>query len=153
MKKHICVMGMMLGLVACNSITYIPESMDTKQTVFAVRGGYGMQRSIKEVLRAHGYDVVVGKALELGGDESFDYEKFELPRDVKYAVRVSERREWFNPFWCPLNGFWWWNFNVSIAEQDTGRELMTWRGRGCANSSVRKMDKILSEMERRNDSK
>ena len=50
--------------------------------------------------------------------------------------------------WCIFNGFWWWNFNVSIADQKTGEELLTWRGRGCANSSVRLLNKILDDMEK-----
>ena len=36
---------------------------------------------------------------------------------------------------------------MSIADNVTGQELLGWSGRGCANSSVRKLNKILDKME------
>ena len=46
-----------------------------------------------------------------------------------------------------FNGFWWWNFNLSITNKNTGTEILSWRGRGCANSSLRKLNDILDELE------
>ena len=77
-----------------------------------------------------------------------DIERVDVPHDVQYVIKTTERKEKFNPFWCPFNGFWWWNFNVSIADQKTGTEIMTWRGRGCARSSIRKLNSILDELEK-----
>lgn len=109
-----------------------------------------MRRSIKERLEGRGYKVIVGKTKSnqsLGIDnESIDMDANDTMH-ARYVVKVSERREFFGWFWCPFNGFWWWNFNVSIADQKTGEELMTWRGRGCANSSLRKLDRVLNELE------
>ena len=36
---------------------------------------------------------------------------------------------------------------MSIADNATGEELLHWTGRGCANSTVRKLNKILDELE------
>ena len=126
--------------------------MDKTAVVYAQRGGYGMKRSIKEALEQRGYHVIVGKLknnTNLGGEDfDGDIERNEIPRNARYVIKTSERKEKFNPFWCPLNGFWWWNFNVSIADQKTGTEIMSWRGRGCAKSSIRKLNAILDELEK-----
>ncbi|MBP5707879.1 MAG: hypothetical protein J6W79_02690 [Alphaproteobacteria bacterium] len=154
--KKILLLPILL-LAACNSVYVKPNTMDKSQVIYASRGGYAMRRSIKEALEQRGYNVVVGKMKSntyIGGEnEDSDVERNEVPTNVRYVVKVAERREKFNPFWCPLNGFWWWNFNVSIADQKTGDEIMTWRGRGCANSSLRKLNTILDELEKSKDSK
>ena len=110
-----------------------------------------MKRSIKEILENRGYNVVVGKLKtnsSFGADDfDGDIERNDIPHNARYVVKVTERSEKFNPFWCPFNGFWWWNFNVSIADQKSGEEILSWRGRGCANSSVRKLNTILDELE------
>ncbi|MBO7642761.1 MAG: hypothetical protein J6S74_01345 [Alphaproteobacteria bacterium] len=146
-----------LLLAACNSVYVKPNTMDKSQIVYSQRGGYAMRRSIKEAMEKRGYNVVVGKMKSntyfASEGEDGDIERNEIPNNVRYVIKVTERREKFNPFWCPLNGFWWWNFNVSIADQKTGDEIMTWRGRGCANSSLRKLDTILDELEKSKDSK
>lgn len=150
MKFNIAVI--MLGaLTACNSVYYAPNSLDTSQTFYADRGGFSMKRSIKDTLRSRGYTVVVGTAESSRGisddNANIDIDSAVIPRDARYIVKVSERREKFNPFWCPFNGFWWWNFNVSIADQKTGAEILTWRGRACANSAIRMLNDILDNME------
>lgn len=140
-----------LALAGCNSIYVKPGTLDTTKTFYADRGGYTMRRSIKQQMEARGYNVVVGTAKSAthldDGAEGIEIDSAGVPNDARYIVKVNERREMFNPFWCPLNGFWWWNFNVSIADQKTGQELMTWRGRGCSHSSLRKLNKILEQME------
>ena len=140
------------GLCACNSVYMKPNTLDTDEVFYADRGGYSMRRSIKESMESRGYKVVVGKATSNenmnDGASSIDVDKNIVPNNARYIVKVSERSEKFRPVWCALNGFWWWNFNVSIADQKTGDELMTWRGRGCANSSVRLLNRILDDMEK-----
>jgi len=145
-----------LLLTACNSMYIKPNTMEKGQNVYAQRGGYSMRRSIKERMEERGYIVSVGKAkasrsLSSDGDEfeSIDFDSNEVPANTRYVVRVTERREWFMPFWCMFNGFWWWNFNVSIADQKTGEELLTWRGRACANSALRMLDGALDELEKK----
>ena len=112
-----------------------------------------MRRSIKETLEHRGYNVAVGKLKTStyfdGENFDGDVERNEIPNNARYVVKIAERKEKFNPFWCPFNGFWWWNFNVSIADQKTGSEILSWRGRGCAKSSLRKLNAILDELEKK----
>jgi len=141
-----------LMLTACNSVYVKPNTMEPGTKVYSERGGYSMERSIKEALEKRGYDVNVGKMRSSYNrntdDGTLNVKSSEVPSDIRYVIEVEERKEKFNPFWCPFNGFWWWNFNVSIADQKTGTEIMTWRGRGCANSSIRKLNDILDELEK-----
>ena len=152
MKKFLLLP--ILLLAACNSVYVKPNAhIDKNKQFFALRGGYGMRRGIKEVMEARGYNVIVGRSTSTTSNIESDiyYEPNAKDKAIHadYIVRTYERDETFNPFWCPFNGFWWWNFNVSIADQKTGEELMTWRGRGCANSSLRKLNKILDELEKK----
>lgn len=138
-------------LVGCNSIYVKPNTIDPTQTFYADRGGYSMRKSIKQKMEERGYDVVVGSAKEskewTDADGDSEIDTYHVPTKARYVVKVKERRERIAPIWCAFNGFWWWNFNISIADQITGEELVTWRGRGCQNSSLRKFEDILDEME------
>ena len=145
MNKIFIFLSMFLMLCGCNSIYVKPGTMEPESKVFATRGGYSMRRSIKQKLEDRGFGVTVGKATYIDDGEHFSSERANVPADVKYVVRVIERSEWIAP-WCVFNGFWWWNFNVSIADQKTGEEIMTWRGRGCAKSSMRKLDRVLDKL-------
>lgn len=147
MKNTVLFAGMACILAACNSVSVKPETMITNQTVYADRGGFGMKRSIKDELERRGYNVVVGKAVSA---REIDIDSPRVPSNARYYVHVSERDEKFRPIWCSLNGIWWWNFNVSIADQKTGEELMTWRGRGCADSSIRLLRRTLDKLEKTN---
>lgn len=139
-----------LLLTGCNSVYVKPNTLDTDAVMYASRGGYTMKRSIKQQMEKRGYNIVVGRAKssrDYDGDTDMDMGTSVVPNNAKYIIKVAERRETFRPIWCAFNGFWWWNFNVSIAEQATGKEIMSWRGRGCQNSSLRKLDTILDKME------
>ena len=142
---------MILLLTACNSVYVKPDTINPSQTFYADRGGYGMRKSVKQKMEDRGYTVVVGKAKNNNDfahdDEKIEIDTYTIPENVRYIVKVTERKEFFNPFWCPFNGFWWWNFNMSIADQQTGEELMTWRGRACQNSALHMLDDILDKME------
>lgn len=152
MRNFLFLVCGLVALGGCNSVYVKPNTLDVNQVFYADRGGYSMRRSVKESMESRGYKIVVGKATFNGnmndGASSIDVDKNIVPNNAHYIVKVSERSEKFRPVWCALNGFWWWNFNVSIADQKTGDELMTWRGRGCANSSVRLLNKILDDMEK-----
>ena len=152
MRNLVCLLCELVVLTACNSVYMKPSTLDTDEVFYADRGVYSMRRSIKETMESRGYNVVVGKASSNenvhDGASSIDVDKNIIPNDVRYIIKTSERVEKFHPMWCIFNGFWWWNFNVSIADQKTGEELLTWRGRGCANSSVRLLNKILDDMEK-----
>lgn len=137
-----------LSLAGCNSIYMKPGTMDTSQLIYAPRGGYSMQRSIKEVMEERGYKVNVGKLVRVS--EVSGSETYQIPKDAKYAINVKERSEKLRPIWCIFNGFWWWSFNVSVIDRSNNNEILTWRGRGCANSSLRKLNDILDELEMKN---
>lgn len=140
-----------LGLASCNSVYLKPGSLDTTHKIYAHRGGYSMTRSIKVAMEQRGYKINTGKLKYV--TEIAEKEIFEIPNNVKYAVNVEERTEILRPIWCMFNGFWWWNFNVSIINRTTNEEIMSWRGRGCQNSSLRKLNNILDELEMKPEDK
>jgi hypothetical protein len=139
-------------MAGCNTMYVKPETLDKTKTIYADRGGYSMRLNIKNRLEKRGYKVIVGKAASMKtyddatGDNEMEIDT-SYTMNARYVVKVRERREDFRPVWCVFNGFWWWNFNVSIADQKTGEELLTWQGRGCANSSLDKLDAVLDELE------
>ena len=144
--------SLLLGLVlcGCNSIYMKPHTLDTTQTVFALPGGYSMRRSIKQTMDERGYKLDVGVMKRTNNTEALDedIQTFDIPHKVRYIVNVKERKEFLRPIWCAFNGFWWWNFSVSIMDKSTHQEIMSWRGRGCQNSSIRKLNSILDELEK-----
>lgn len=151
MRKLMLFSMLLAGLTACNSVYVKPNTLDTDATFYAYRGGYTMRRAIKQEMENRNYKVIVGKAKSIDNAEDgvvgVDLDRNTIPRNTKYVVKVSEYDESFYPIWCMFNGFWWWHFNVSIADQESGQEILAWRGRGCANSSVRMLNRILDEME------
>lgn len=134
-----------LLLSGCNSIYMKPATLDKSQLIYAPRAGYSMARSIKETMINRGYDVSVGKLIRVS--EISNHETYQIPTNAKYAVKVEERSEKLRPIWCLFNGFWWWNFNVSIINRTNNEEILSWRGRGCQNSSLRKLNDVLDELE------
>lgn len=134
-----------LVLTGCNSIYMKPHTLDTNELIYAPRAGYSMARSVKEVMEKRGYNISTGKLIrvsEISGNEAY-----RIPTNARYAVNVKERNEILRPIWCMFNGFWWWNFNVSIIDRTNNNEILSWRGRGCVNSSIRKMNSIFDELE------
>ena len=145
---HTLLVLLCFALIGCNNMYIKPQTMDKTQVVYADRGGYTMRHSIKEQLEKRDYKVTVGKTKNSATIDNADIEIDSYnTMNARYIVKVSERREIFNPIWCAFNGMWWWNFNVSISDQKTGEELLSWRGRGCANSSLRKLDNALDKLE------
>lgn len=134
-----------LSISGCNSVYMKPGTLDKSEMVYAPRAGFSMARSIKQTLEERGYNVNVGTLVRVS--ESNDNETYSVPKSAKYAIKVTERREFLRPIWCVFNGFWWWNFNVSITDRLNGNEILSWRGRGCANSSLRKLNAFLDELE------
>lgn len=157
MFRAVAILSLILGLTACNSVYVKPNSLEPTQKIYVPVGGYSMKRSIKLALQNRGYDIRTGALIKTNdaadSSSDFDIETYKIPSGTKYSVRVRERGEIFRPIWCMFNGFWWWNFNVSIVEQKTGTEILSWRGRGCQNSSLRKLDALLDTMEIKKDSK
>ena len=140
-----------LSLAACNHVHMKPGTLDKDYDIYTTRGGYNMRQATKEHLEQRGYKIKIGKIKSTNNiveTDTMDYERFSVPQNAKYLMTISERSEKFRPIWCALNGFWWWNFNISIVNQQSGDEILSWRGRGCANSSLRKLDKILDKLEK-----
>ncbi len=146
-----CILAMVLA--GCNSVYMTPNSLNPDAVIYANRGGFGMHRAIKQRMDERGYNVVVGHADSERNinAEDIDMDMSIVPDNVRYILKVRERVESFRPIWCVFNGFWWWDFNVSIADQKSGDEILSWRGLGCENSTLRKLDRILDEIEIKNE--
>lgn len=151
MPKLFAMLIISIAMTACNTVYMVPESLDTTQRILVAHGGLNMRNAAKQEMRDRGYDVVVAKAKTLGmdyaGGDFVEFDTYEVPSDVKYAVHVRERYDTFSPVWCVFNGFWWWRFNLFVTDLETGEEIANWAGHGCANSSVRKLRQILDAME------
>lgn len=154
MKKFGLFFILICTITACNSVYLKPNTLDTNRPVYVRRGGYSMRRIIKEEMEKRGYDVMVGRAKSVtdatDGSVGIDLDTNIIPHKAKYVVKIGEYNEKFQPLWCIFNGFWWWDFYVSISDQDAGKEILSWRGRGCANSSTRLLNKILDAIEIKN---
>lgn len=142
-----------LGLASCNSVYLKPGSLDTNAPIYTPRGGYTIKRSIKQVMDERGYKIHNGILRKVHESNESDRETYEISKGVRYSVRINERKEILRPIWCMFNGFWWWNFEVSISDRKLGKEIMSWRGRGCQNSSLRKLNNILDELEMKPEDK
>ena len=152
--KYIVLCLVAVTMTACNSVYVKPNSLEPGATIYTRYGGYSMRRSIKRSLEERGFDVQVHAPRttkeDIVEEEEISHFSVPIPTDAKYIIKVSERNEYLNPL-CAFTGFWWWNFNVSISEQQTGHEILAWRGRGCADSSVRRLNRILNTMEAKDE--
>lgn len=138
-------------LTACNSVYMQPNSMERESVVYSTKGGYTLRPVVKEILPQRGYTVKIGKIKntnQIAETMGQEFEAIEIPSDAKYIVRVAESSEKFRPIWCALNGFWWWRFNMSIVDNESDQEILTWSGRGCASSTARLFERILNELEK-----
>ena len=142
-----------ISLSACNSVYMKPTTLDASQVFYVDSGGHLMQLGTKEHMEERGYKLTVGHkraSIKTTYITSESVDSIISNADIgtaRYIVDISETTNKFRPFWCSLNGFWWTRFNMSIADNVTGQELLHWTGRGCVNSSVRKLDKILDKLE------
>lgn len=140
-------------LTACNSVYMKPNTLDTSQVFYAESGGNLMQLGTKEHIEKRGYNLTVGhkrSSIKTTYITAENVDSVISNADIgkaRYIIDISETTNKFRPFWCSLNGFWWTKFNMSIADNVTGQELLHWTGRGCVNSSIRKLDKILDNLE------
>ena len=138
-------------LTACNSVYMHPNSMERESVVYSTKGGYTLRPVVKEIMAQRGYTVKIGKIKntnQIAETMGQEFEAIEIPSDAKYIVRVAESSEKFRPIWCALNGFWWWRFNMSIVDNESDQEILTWSGRGCASSTARLFERILNELEK-----
>ena len=136
-------------VTGCNSIYLKPGTLDTNQLIYTPRGGHSMQRSLKEVFDNREYKTHVGKLSSVHEGFSSDSETYSQPKNIRYSVIIDEKTSVLRPIWCMFNGFWWWNFSLAISDRKTGTEILSWRGRGCQNSSLRKLNAVLDELEKK----
>ena len=141
------LVSLCLSLTACNSIYLKPNTLDTNKLIYTPRGGETMQRSLKEVFDKRGYRTHVGQLKSVQEGMHHDSETYSQPKDIRYSVIIDEKSAILRPIWCVFNGFWWWRFSLAISDRSTGEEILSWRGRGCANSSLKKLNEILDELE------
>lgn len=134
-------------LCGCNSVYLKPHTLDTDATIYTPRGGETMQRSLKEVFDKRGYKTHVGRLSNVIERNPSDIERYSEAKNIQYSVIIDEKSAILRPIWCAFNGFWWWRFSLAISDRKTGTEILSWRGRGCANSSIRKLENILDELE------
>lgn len=142
-----------LVLSGCNHVNLKPGTLDKNEVFYVDSGGNLMQIHTKQIMERRGYNLTVGHKrssvkttyISAEGTNSTISES-EIGR-AKYIVFMSESVNKFRPIWCSLNGFWWLRFNMSISDNETGKEILHWTGRGCANSTMRKFDKILDQLE------
>mgnify|MGYP001026667738 FL=1 len=154
-SKPFIMLIMLMGLGACNNVYLKPDTLDKDAVIYVDRGGYQFQHSIKPHLEKRGYKVTVGYKKDrisstfIASDDAESILSHAPDGKARYVIQINEQRPKFNPFWCPFNGFWWWRFNMSIADNKTGQEILGWSGRGCAHSSLRKLNRILDQLEQR----
>jgi len=151
MRKATMILAAALALCGCNSVNVKPHSLDRSEKVYALYGGYHMRFAVKQELEERGYKVIVGQAKDSLSDDEFFGAVKDDTRGARYVLRVREpdKTAAFAPAWCVFNGFWWWKFDLSIMDQKTGEELLAWTGRGCANGNLRRLNRIMDELEKR----
>lgn len=134
-----------LCLCACNSVYVKKNSLEPSELFYVDRGGNQLQHEIKNALEERGYNITIGRKKST---VKTTYINSDSPdHNARYIITIDEKDPVFRPVWCALNGFWWWRFNLSIADNDTGQELLAWNGRMCANSTIRKLNRLLDDME------
>ncbi len=152
--KQILQIVLIFALAGCNSMYIKPDTLDKSgETIYVERGGWQLQHHIKDRLEQRGYNVIVG------AKRATIKSTFITPQDAdltfstsdvgqaRYIVQIAETQPTFAPIGCIFNGFWWWKFNISIADNKTSKEILNWSGRGCANSTLRKLDDALDQLE------
>lgn len=140
-----------LCMAGCNSIYMKPGTLDTNAMIYTPRGGETIKRSIKQIFDERGYKTHVGRLTSVTEGDSSDHEIYSKSKNVKYSVIINEKSSILRPVWCLFNGFWWWRFDLAISDRETGTEILSWRGRGCQNSSLRKLNEVLDELEIKKD--
>ncbi|MDR0319430.1 MAG: hypothetical protein LBH81_01685 [Rickettsiales bacterium] len=134
-----------LALSACSSVIIKPGTLDKKESVLVEQGGFSMKHAVKHSLEERGYDVRLGRLIRKGGDDDGYGNKIDF--NSRYIVKVSERDRSFSPVLCFAGGFYWWNFSMSVWDNITEKEILSWTARGCANTMLRKLDRYLDELE------
>ena len=154
MSKMFNFVVVAISLSACNSVYVKPNTLDPNEVFFVDAGGGLIRQGAKQAMERRGYNLTVGYkragvSTTYITSEGKASKMSEVSSDkARYIVYISESSSKFRPIWCSLNGFWWTRFNLSIADNITGQELLHWTGRGCTNSSIRLLERILDDLEK-----
>lgn len=158
MKKIILLFPALLLLANCSTVMMTPHSLDKTQKVYVDTNGERMRMALKQELSDRGYDVTVGTKsvvnnIDLTTDSSVGSLSTTKINGARYVATVQE-----NPIHeyliiggrviCMFNGWKWWDFSVSIADNKTGKEILNWSGMGCKGTTISKLRDLLDELEK-----
>ena len=153
MRFVFCALVVAFLLGGCNSVQIKPNTLDVNEIFYIDRGGDQIQHAIKSVMEKRNYNFTVGqkratiKSTYITSGKNEPNAPIATTDKARYIVQIDEGVTKFRPIWCAFNGFWWWKFNISIADNESGQELLGWVGHGCANSSVRLLERLLDDLE------
>ncbi|MBQ0013490.1 MAG: hypothetical protein KBS86_02910 [Proteobacteria bacterium] len=143
-KLFVCIVP--LCMCACNSVYVKKNSLAPSELFYVDRGGDQLQHEIKNALEERGYHITIGRKKSTTRTTYISADTNSESK-ARYIITINEKEPTLKPIWCVFNGFWWWRFNLSIADNETGQEILAWRGRMCANSAIRKLNRLLDDME------
>ncbi len=158
MKKTVALLPL-VALTACNTVSMAPHSLDTHKKIYIDTNGESMRYYLKEEMEKRGYDVTVGKTTavqktttNIQGDKEGRVSTTTI-NGARYIATVNEydvgqyMRYIGRPL-CMFNGWKWVDFNVSIADNETGKEILYWSGMGCKGTVKSNITEVLDELEK-----
>ncbi|MFQ6739616.1 MAG: hypothetical protein ACLRFJ_03040 [Alphaproteobacteria bacterium] len=159
MKKTLVILPL-VALSACNTVAVKPHSLNTNDKIYIDTNGETMRYYMKEEMTKRGYNVTVGQkttvqnsTLNDHGDKDGRVSTTTL-NGARYVATVNEydvgdymRILGRFPV-CVFNGWKWVDFNVSIADNKTGEEILYWSGMGCKNNVKNHLKEILDKLEK-----
>ncbi|MBQ0013491.1 MAG: hypothetical protein KBS86_02915 [Proteobacteria bacterium] len=148
----------LVALTACNTVAIKPHSLNTNEKIYVDTNGETMRYYLKEELTKRGYNVTVGKktsvqttTTNIQGDKDGRVSTVELD-GARYVATINEydvgdymRILGRFPV-CVFNGWKWVDFNVSIADNQTGEEILYWSGMGCKGTVKSDLSQVLDQL-------
>ena len=140
-------------VAGCSHLSMVPNTLDSDAVIYVDRGGHQMLPIVKDVLTKRGYKVTVGtkhSSIRTINNESGDTDSVISESTIgraRYVVTVRERNQLFLPFPCTIHGMWWIKYDVSIADNQTGTEILNWSSRNCAGLAEWRFKSHLDKLE------
>lgn len=146
-------------LCACSSVSMKSHSLDKTQKIYVDTNGEKIRMAFKDELEKRGYDVTVGTRSEIS-NINFAYKE---PNAVvsntsingaRYIATIheypiNESMVVLGRFpVCMFNGWSWWDFSLSIADNKTGKEILNWSGMGCKGTVINQLQDLLNDLEK-----
>jgi len=158
LNKSISLLAL-LSLAACNNMAIRPHSLDKTEKVYVDTNGERIRMALKNELETRGYNVTVGTKTQV---ENINYVSKEPNAAIsttkingaRYVATVHEYP--VNQYMivlgrfpvCTFNGWTWWDFSVSIADNQTGKEILNWSGMGCKGTVLNQLKDVIDELEK-----